>query len=180
MFKDRFDKLCLALSLASLAAIVVLLVVSQSEPGKKQAAGLGKAAEREQAYRARVELIGTLYGPVEALRKAGQTPQALLRLDELLRKYPAEAHGYILQGELLSDSGARDEALAAFVQGVKLNGEYLDVTSPLSRRAAIASLVAESQKRVAAGLDESPSNQSLQALQSKINYLKSRLAGGCE
>lgn len=180
MFKDNFDRLCLSLVIVSLISIISLLVVNKTASNQKKEAGLGKAAEREMAYRARVELIGKIYGSVEILRNAGQSQQALLNLAELIRKYPAEAHGYIIQGEIMRDMGALDESIGSFVEGIKLNGEYLDDKSPLSRRSMILSLVDDGQKSVVKRLAANPKNKSLQLLKSKISYLKSRLAGGCE
>lgn len=179
MVRDAYDKLTWLLLAVVVTALVALLALNRGgEAGK--GAGLGKALEREMAYRARVELLGKLYGPVEALRRSGNNAAALLKLDELLRSYPGEAHGYILQGEILHAMGASDEALAAFVKGVKLNGDYLDATSPLSRRDEIQRLVDEGEASVGARAAANPGNRTAAAALQRINYLKSRLAGGCE
>jgi len=179
MFNDTFDKMTWALLLLVIAALAALLATSHGA-GDGKSAGLGKAAEREMAYRARVELIGKLYGPVEELRKAGRNQEALLKLDELIRNYPGEAHGHILQGEILREMGALDEAVASFEAGVKLNGDYVDEKSPLSRRRAIEAIVAEGEKVIGGRAAVNPGNRSLAASLRKVNYLKSRLAGGCE
>lgn len=179
MFTDTFDKITWLLLAVVIAALAVVLVSAHGTGGGKSA-GLGKAAEREMAYRARVELVGKLYGPVEELRRAGRNQEALLKLDELLRKYPGEAHGHILQGEILRDMGALDEAAASFVEGVKLNGDYLEEGSPLSRRAAIQAIVNEGLRSIGSRAAANPGNRSLAASLGKINYLRSRLAGGCE
>ena len=146
MFRDGFDKLCGLFLIAIVVALVALLYLDGGAGGEKRAAGPDKALERELANRARLELIGQLYAPVEALRKEGNSQTALLKLDELIRKYPGEGHGHILQGEILLGMGALDEAIASFVQGVKLNGDYVDAKSPLSRRAEIQRVVDEGRK----------------------------------
>ncbi|WP_298268787.1 hypothetical protein [Geobacter sp.] len=179
MFKDTYDKITWALLAVVVAALAVLLAMNRGG-GEGKGAGLGKAVEREMAYQARVELIGRLYRPVEELRKAGNNPAALLKLDELNRKYPGEAHGHILQGEILREMGALDEAVAAFVEGVKLNGDYLDARSPLSRRGEIQELVDRGLKEIGARAAANPGNRSVAASLRNVNYLKSRLAGGCE
>lgn len=179
MFNDTFDKITWLLLAVVIAALVALPAMNHGS-GDGKAAGLGKAAEREMAYRARVELIGKLYGPVEDLRKAGKSQEALLKLDELIRKYPGEAHGHILQGEILREMGALDEAVASFEAGVKLNGDYVDAKSPLSRRGAIQGLVDEGLRSIGGRAAANPGNRSLAASLAKVNYLKSRLAGGCE
>ncbi|RII26173.1 MAG: hypothetical protein CXR31_10730 [Geobacter sp.] len=180
MFKDTFDKLCWACLALVLIALVVLLVMKAGTGEGKAATGLDKAVEREMAYHARVEFIAKLYGPVDALRKEGKNQEALLKLDELVRKYPGEAHGYILQGEILRDMGALDEAVASYVAGIKLNGDYLDDKSPLSRRADIQRLVDEGLKNIGARAAANPGNRTIAASLQKVNYLRSRLAGGCE
>ncbi|RNC64662.1 MAG: hypothetical protein ED859_18295 [Desulfuromonadales bacterium] len=180
MFKDTFDKTAWALLALVIGAMALILALNRGSGDGKGPAGLGKAVEREMAYRARLELIGKLYGPVDELRRAGNGQAALLKLDELLRKYPGEAHGHILQGEILREMGALDEAVASFVQGVKLNGDYLDATSPLSRRDQIQRLVDEGLKSVGARAAANPGNRTLAATLGKVNYLKSRMAGGCE
>ncbi len=179
MFNDTFDKITWVLLALAIAALAALLTMNHGT-GDDKAAGLGKAVEREMAYRARIELIGKLYGPVEELRKAGKNQEALLKLDELIRKYPGEAHGHIIQGEILWEMGALDEAVASYEEGVRLNGDYVDAKSPLSRRDAIQGLVNEGLKSIGGRAAANPGNRSLAASLAKVNYLKSRLAGGCE
>jgi hypothetical protein len=76
--------------------------------------------------------------------------------------------------------GALDEALSSYVEGVKLNGDYVDAKSPLSRRAEIQRLVDEGLKDIGRRTAADPGNRSLAVSREKVNYLKSRLAGGCE
>lgn len=180
MFKDVFDKLCWLFLSVVMVALAVLLFNSSAADNGKRTASSGKALERELAYRARVELIAKLYAPVETLRKEGNSQTALMKLDEMIRKYPAEAHGHILQGEILFGMGAFDEAVSSYVEGVKLNGDYVDAKSPLSRRVEIQRLVDEGLKNAAKRASANPDNRSLSASRLKLNYLKSRLAGGCE
>lgn len=180
MFRDVFDKLCWIFLAAVIVSLAVLLYTNTGTGNEKRSSGPGKALEREMAYRARVELIATLYAPVENLRKEGNNQTALLKLDELIRKYPAEGHGHILQGEILLSMGAFDEAVSSFVEGVKLNGDYVDAKSPLSRRVEIQRLVSDGMKNITQRASVNPDNRTLAASRLKINYLKSRLAGGCE
>lgn len=180
MFRDSFDKVIWLLLVLTLAAMGLLVARGRNGGDGKQVAGLGKVVEREMACRARVELVGKIYRPVEELRQSGNNAAALLKLDELIRSYPGEAHGHILQGEILREMGAFDEAVASYVEGVKLNGDYLDAKSPLSRRKEIQQLVDEGVKSVGARAAANPGNRSAAASLQKVNYLKSRLAGGCE
>jgi cytochrome c-type biogenesis protein CcmH/NrfG len=180
MFRDTFDKLCWLLLITAAASLALILYLDGGSGSGTRTAGSGKSLERELAYRARVELITQLYAPVETLRKEGSNQTALLKLDELIRKYPVEAHGHILQGEILLGMGALDEAVTSYVEGVKLNGDYVDAKSPLSRRAEIQRLVDEGLKNIGQRALASPGNSSLAASREKVNYLKSRLAGGCE
>lgn len=180
MGKDTFDKICWVLLLAAIVSIITVIVVNRESQDGTSGSGLGKALEREMGYRARVELIVKLYGPVKELRKNGNRQQALLKLDELIRKYPGEAHGHILQGQILREMGALDEAISSYVEGVKLNGDYVDDKSPLTQRAEIQRLVDEGIKSVGARAVANPANRSIAVSLRKVNYLKSRLAGGCE
>lgn len=180
MCKDIFDKLCWLFLAVVLFFLVILIYRDSGTGSEKRASGSGKALERELAYRARIGLIAQLYAPVESLRKEGNQQTALLKLDELIRKYPAEAHGHILQGEILLGMGAFDEAVSSYVAGVKLNGDYVDAKSPLSRRTEIQRLVDEGLKNIGQRAAVNPDNSSLAAARQKLNYLKSRLAGGCE
>lgn len=180
MFKDTYDKLCWSFLIVVVASLAGVMYMADGTGNHKRAIGPGKSLERELAYRARVELIAQLYSPIEALRKEGNNQTALLKLDELIRKYPAEGHGHILQGEILLGMGALDEAVSSYVEGVKLNGDYVDAKSPLSRRTEIQQLVAEGLKNIGQRASVNPDNRSLVAARQKVNYLKSRLAGGCE
>ncbi len=183
MLKDAYDRTLWLL----LAATVMSLVVVLLEPGHggggaagRRPAAADKALEREMAYRARVDLLQKLYSPVETLRQAGDAPAALFKLDNLIRRYPAEAHGYILKGEILHRMGALDEAVASYVEGVRLDGDYVDVKSPLSRRADIQKVTEQGVREIGARARANPGNRSLAAALQNVNYLRSRLAGGCE
>jgi len=180
MFKDIFDRISWTLLALIVCAALLLLGLNRERESGKSSAGLTRVLEREMAYRARVELIDKLYAPVEALRKGGNSQAALMRLDELNRKYPGEAHGHILQGEIQKEMGALDEAVASYVEGVKLNGDYLEDKGPLSRRREIQQLVEDGLKSIGVRAAANPGNRSLAASLHKVNYLKSRLAGGCE
>lgn len=180
MFKDSFDKICLFFLVLVICSLLVVLVSNRGRSEGKTAPGLDKAMEREMATRARLELIGKLYAPVEELRRTGNNQSALLKLNELIGKYPGEAHGHILLGEILRDMGALDEAVSSFVEGVKLNGDYVDANCQLSRREEIKRLVDEGLKSIGERAVTNPGNRSLSVPKQKLNYLKSRLAGGCE
>lgn len=181
MFKDRFDKLHWLLLAMAITTIVALLGThSPGTDNGRSAAGLNKALEREMADQARVTLLQKLYAPVESLRKAGDLQGALFKLDELARTYPGEAHSHILKGEILQQMGAREEAIASYVQGIKLSGDYIDKKSPLSRRDEISRLVNEGLKEIGSRAKANPDNASLAAAMRNVNYLQSRLAGGCE
>ncbi len=180
MVKEPFDIFCWLVLLVACTALVVLLAGGAGDGKSGNAPGLGKAAEREMAYRARIELITRLYGPVETLVAAGRRQEALLKLDGLIRQYPGEAHGYILRGVILREMGAADEAVGSFAQGIGLNGDYLDDRSPLSRRSEIRTFVDDSMKRIGARVASNPGNRTAAETLHKLGYIRSRLAGGCE
>ena len=181
ILKDRFDKLLWLLLLVTVCSLAVLLSVNGSHDGADaKNTGLNKAMEREMADQARMALIQKLYGPAEALQREGKLQAALLKLDELSRSYPGEAHGYMLKGEILRQTGALDEAVASYVQGIKLNGDYLTEKSPLSRRPEIQKLVDDGLREIGGRARANPANRSLAESLRNIYYLKSRLAGGCE
>lgn len=181
MLKDAFDKILCSLLAVTLVALALVLFSDETGSGAgKKAAGVEKAMERQMAYQARVELLQKLYGPVESLRRSGQLQTALFRLDDLARQYPGEAHGHILKGEMLSGMGALEQAVASFVEGVRLNGDYIDAKSPLSRRSEIEKVADQGLRVIGNDLRLHPENRSLAAALKNVNYLRSRLAGGCE
>jgi tetratricopeptide (TPR) repeat protein len=181
MLKDNFDKVFLSMLVISILALTMLLLSQPSSTGKENSSStLNKALEREMSYQARVALLQKLYSPVENLRKTGDLQGALFRLDELTRTYPGEPHSFILKGEILHQMGALEEAVASYMKGVKLGGDYVDKKSPLSRRAEIQKLVDEGAREIGNRLKNNPRNTSLAASMKSVNYLQSRLAGGCE
>lgn len=181
MFKDRFDRLLWLLLAVAITALLILLGTHSPGGGNdRSVTSLNKALEREMAYQARVALLQKLYAPVENLRKSGDLQGALFRLDELARTYPGEAHSHILKGEILHQLGAREEAVASYVQGIKLSGDYIDKKSPLSRHDDIRRLVDEGLKEIGGRAKANPGNASLAAAMKNVYYLQSRLAGGCE
>lgn len=176
--RDRFDILIYAGLLVCVVALGLLLI-----PGQKQdssAALIDKALEQQIAYRARVDFLHKLYQPVEDLRVQGQASVALLKLDELARQYPQEAHGEILHAEILIERGAVSEAIDHYVRAVRLNGDYVDKVSTLTRRHDIKQLVETQLPAFVSRARKKPQNISLQNSVTGLYYLQSRLAGGCE
>jgi cytochrome c-type biogenesis protein CcmH/NrfG len=163
------------------AAMAVLMGshASSDEAGPAAKVGTSKAMEREMAFQARVAFLQKLYAPVNELRLRGDMQGALLKLDELNRAYPGEAHGHILKGQLLQATGALEEAVSSYVRGIQISGDYIDRKNPLSRRDEVERLVDQGQQIIARAR-ANPDNASLAAAAKNVNYLRSRLAGGCE
>jgi len=174
---DRFDKILL--SFLALTVIALAGYAAGSLPAKTTAIET-RSMERELAAQARVGLLEKLYAPVSEAMQAGQYQEALLKLEEVNARYPGEAHGFILKGEILYRMGVLDGAAAGFVRGVKLNGDYIDKNSPFTKRDVIAILVEKSLPPALSAYKGTRSNPALKENLSNLNYLKSRLAGGCE
>jgi tetratricopeptide (TPR) repeat protein len=117
---------------------------------------------------------------VENLRASGQVSEALLLLDELKRRYPQEAHGEILRGEILLERRAVRQAIEHYVQAVRLNGDYVDKNSPLNRRKEIQQLVDVQLPLFSDQSRQMEKDPALQQLVRGLYYLQGRLAGGCE
>ena len=177
---DAFDKVLWLLLSVVLIALALLLWQGQQGAGTPGKGIADRAMERELTYQARIALVQKLYGPVEELRRKGELQSALLKLDELARLYPGEAHGYILQAEILQQMGIIEAALANYVAGIKRDGDYIDKKKPLSRRERISSFVVETESSIGSRAAANPSNRTLAVARKDLNYLKSRLAGGCE
>jgi tetratricopeptide (TPR) repeat protein len=181
MLKDAYDKMLWSFLAVTLVALAIVLLGHETGAGAgKSSAGLDKALERQMAYQARINLLHKLYGPVESLAQAGNLQAALFKLDELARLYPQEAHGSILKGEIQHRMGALEEAVACYVEGVRLNGDYVDAKSPLSRRAEIQKVADDGLREIGGKARANPGNRTLAASLKNVNYLRSRLAGGCE
>jgi len=176
--RDRFDFLvCGGILICVLVLGLILIGKQEKDPS---VAALDKALEQQIAYQARIQFLQKLYQPVEELREAGQVSAALLKLDELARHYPQEAHGEILQAEILLERGAAKESIDHYVRAVRLNGDYVDKASPLSRRSDIQRLVDGQLPVFAARTRKDPQSLSLQNTLTGLYYLQSRLSGGCE
>lgn len=176
--RDRFDILTCGGMLV--CALVLGLLLMRGEEKNTAAASFDKALEQQIAYQARIQFLHKLYQPVEDLRAAGQVSEALLKLDELARHYPQEAHGEVLQAEILLERGATKESIDHYVRAVRLNGDYVDKASPLSRRSGIQRLVDGQLPEFAARTRRDPQSLALQNTLTGLYYLQSRLAGGCE
>ncbi len=178
MLKDRFDILLGVLLLICAAATGALLIGSGSQASQSSLA-VDKAIERDMAYQAKVSFLQQLYAPVNELRTGGQYESALLKLDELSRRYPDEAHGELLRGELLLKLQAVPQAVEHLAQAVRMNGDYVDQNSPMSRRTLIDQLLEQQLPK----LKEKAASQSTAVLQAALRnlyYLQGRMAGGCE
>lgn len=177
MKPDRFDKLLIAILLLTVLGLAAL--VARALPDKTTIIDT-RAMERELAAQARQALLDRLFAPVTAAIQAGQLQEALLKLEEINLRYPGEAHGFILKGEILDRMGVADKAAAGFVQGVRLNGDYIDRRSSVSRRDIIKKIVDNQLPAAVSAYRNAPGNPSAKENLANFNYLKSRLAGGCE
>ena len=175
---DAFDWVLIVLAGVLVAYLAVQQVTDRNTPGQQGASA--KTLERELAEQARTAFIEKIYAPVMELMKSGQYQEALLKLEELNNRYPGEAHGQILRGEILYRMGAPEEAAASFVAGIKTNGDYIDKHSPLSKRTVIKAFVDKYATQFSGQLKNSPDNPALKKTVNDFNYLRSRLAGGCE
>jgi len=173
MNRDYLDKaLWLTLIIVAVSALA-LAPTLRTNSSNLDSLSSAKANDQQLLRSARLSIIQKRYEPVEAFIKSGQHQQALLKLEEISRSYPADPHAFILRGELLFKMGAAAEAAASFAQGVRLEGAYVDRNSPISQREAINNLVESELSRV-------KSNPGPQSRVNDLRYLQSRLAGGCE
>jgi len=174
---DGFDKLLIALLVLLLTAVGLI-----ASTGSRQtdAPVQRRVLERSLATQARLLFIQNTYGPVELLVKEGRHQEALLKLEELFNRYPGEAHGLLLKASAQAALGAQAQAIASYAAAVRLQGEYVDQKSPLSRREEIARLTESGMATIAPQLTAQPGNAALKQTLRDLYYLKSRLAGGCE
>jgi tetratricopeptide (TPR) repeat protein len=178
LLKDRFDILLGILLLVCCAAVAALLLGSGSQ-ASQSSLSVDKAIAQDMAYQAKVSFLERLYAPVSELQQSGKPESALLKLDELSRRYPEEAHGELLRGEILLQMQVLPQAIRHLAKAVRMNGDYVDQHSPLSRRPLIEQLLGEQLPQ----LKEKAAQQSstiLQAALKDLYYLQGRMAGGCE
>lgn len=176
MLKDRIDILFVVLLLVCVVATVGLLVGSGSQASQSNLA-VDKALERDMAYQAKVSFLERLYAPVSELQQTGSYESALLKLDELSRRYPEESYGELLRGEILLKMQAIPQAIEHLAKAVRMSGDYVDQHSPLSRRVLIDQLIAEQLPKLKAS---EKTNARTQTTLKNLYYLQGRLAGGCE
>lgn len=180
MQRDRFDHVLIA----SLVLVVLFLgvLLAGAGPGEdnRNTAALNRQLEREILYQARVAFIERNFSPVIALRNSGALQEALLKLEELGRTLPGEAHNDLLSGDILLRMNQFDLALTKLASAVRRNADYVDSASPLSQRTLIESAVSEGLPLIRDRLRSQPDNRSMAQVLKDGYYLQSRLAGGCE
>jgi hypothetical protein len=180
MAKDRFDIFHLLVVLLTVVGIAALFLGGAGRGQANTSLDLDRQLEQELAYRAKVSFLQDIYAPVEVLTASGQEQQALLQLEEIGRRYPGEGYGFILKGRILKRLNTSDEAIASYVRGVKLNGDFVDRHSPLSVADEIELLVDEGLAEFKPKASAHPDNPTLKLALTNLYYLQSRLAGGCE
>ncbi len=180
MFKDGFDKLHGLALLLAIAGVAALLLISSGSGDASARADLDRQLAQDVAYRARVDFLQDLYRPVVELEQGGAHQQALLTLGEISRRYPGEGYGSLLKGRILLQVGAIEEAIASYVQGVKLNGDFADKQGPFSAWSELNGLVENQLAPFKQRARANPDNASPKQVLNNLHYLQSRLAGGCE
>lgn len=180
MLRDRFDQIMIVSLVAVLLFAAVLMVGAGPREDNRDAQTTNKRFEREMLHQARVAFIERNYSPVIALRDSGSLPDALLKLEELNRTLPGEAHNDLLSGDILLRMGQFDRSISKLAAAVKANADYVDSVSPLSQRPLIESAVSEGLPLLRDRLRVQPDNKTLSQVLKDGYYLQSRLAGGCE
>ena len=180
MLRDRFDQLMIASLVVVLLFTVVVLVGAGPDEGNHANSAISRHLERERVYQARVAFIDRHFSPVIALRDSGALPEALLKLEELHRTLPGEAHIDLLSGDILLRMGQFDRALTKLSAAVRKNADYVDAASPLSQRPLVESAVSEGLPLVRDRLRSQPDSRTMAQVVKDGYYLQSRLAGGCE
>ena len=180
MLQDRFDKLMIVALAGVLIFTAVLMAGAGPRENNHDAQKSNRQFEREMLHQARVAFIDRHYSPVVALRDNGSLPDALLKLEELSRTLPGEAHNDLLSGDILLRMGQFDRAVTRLAAAVKSNADYVDAASPLSQRPLIESAVAEGLPLIRDRLRVQPGNRTMAQVLKDGYYLQSRLAGGCE
>ena len=178
MLKDRVDIL-LGASLLVCVIVVAALLAGDGSHASQQSLSVDKALERDMAYQAKVSFLERLYAPVIELQEESQYAAALLKLDELFRRYPEEAHGELLRGEILLQMQTIPKAIEHIAKAVRMSADYVDQNSPLSRHKLIGELVDAQLPKLKADLAKT-GGERLQATLKDLYYLQGRLAGGCE
>ena len=178
MLKDRVDILLGFLLLVCIASVAALLFGAGSQASQRDMS-VDKALERDLAYQAKVSYLHRLYAPVTELRQSGRFETALMKLDELSRRYPDEAYGELLRGEILLNMQAIPQAIEHLAMAVRMSGDFVDRQSPLSRRSMIDKLLEQQLPKLKTAA-ASQGGERMQATLKNLYYLQGRLAGGCE
>ena len=179
MFRDLFDRLYLLTAVLLLLAIILFISgfigTDSAGPEMKR----DPSMERAMQEQARAAFLLEAYSPVESLVAAGRYTEALLKLQELGKAYPGEAHTSIMRGAILISQGVLGEGLSRYATAVQANGDYVDAKSSLNRRQEITELVESALPKLKTSLQQ-VTTPSLERSLKDAYYLQSRLAGGCE
>jgi len=177
---DHFDLIMLSALLGVLIGLGVLLLGDTRQPSALPSAAYQAGVQQQLMRQARLDHLASLYRPAQEALEQQRYAEALLALDEIARRYPGEAFGLMLRGEIQLQMGATYEGVLNVARAVRHDGEYLEAESPLTKRGLIEQLVTDELPRLrekVASADPTPGQ--LKALQ-ELRYLQSRLAGGCE
>ncbi|TLM67236.1 MAG: hypothetical protein FDZ69_04930 [Deltaproteobacteria bacterium] len=180
MLRDRFDRFAVLALLLVVGALGALLVTARPSAGRQAGSAPDRQVERELLAQARVAFLDRHYGPVTALRDRGELQSALLKLEELDRRFPGEPHGALLRGDILYRMGLIDRAVASLAVAVRGNGDYLDASGPLNQRELVTVAAEQGIPLLRDRVRAQPDDRQAAAVLRDAYYLKSRLAGGCE
>lgn len=151
----------LTVAAASLVSLVPVVVSSPSIPKR--------SVDRPFLVNARLLFLQSTFGPVEEKIRQGKGEEAAMLLEELSRTHPDEPYGLLLKGRILAARGAGPEAIASYAEAVRREGGLVDERGLFSARREIEGVIA------------SFARTSLPPRARRdFDYLRSRLAGGCE
>ena len=176
---DWLDKLSIA-AIAGLTLITVSMLANQEMITRRHDNAEGVAKGGEDSYALQMEMDKKIYEEVVSLKEQGHYPEAMAKLETIIKKYPEKSLSYVYLAQLYLEQGELRETIHNYRRAVEMEADYVDERTPLFIGNEIKKLVTEGREKFSREKALKPKDKEVRKALKDVYYLQSRLAGGCE
>ena len=176
---DWLDKLSIA-AITGITLITMGMLANQQIVKRRQNNPGVAAKEEKGSYAVQMEIDKKIYQEFVSYKKQGLHTEAMTKLKDIVKRYPAKSMSYVYMAQLYLKQGKMGDSIHYYRRAVEMEPDYVDERTPLFIGDEIKELVEEGRVKFGREKALKPKDNVVRKALQNVYYLQSRLAGGCE
>ena len=176
---DWLDKLSIA-AITGITLITMGMLANQ-QIVKSRHNNPGVVAKKEKSSNVlQMEIDKKIYQEFVSYKKQGLHAEAMAKLKDIVKRYPAKSMSYVYMAQLYLKQGKLGDSIHNYRRAVEMEPDYVDPRTPLFMGDEIKKLVKEGIEKLEREKSLKPNDKQVRQALKDVYYLQRRLAGGCE